>query len=73
MKQLVLIDAKKEAEGIREIQIEDTVNIQQTGINPHVRTYGQFKGTGFFLQGKYDWVIGKDDNGEVVLVPLVRR
>lgn len=34
------------------------------------RAAGEFKNKAFFLPKEYDWVLGKDNVGEIVLIPL---
>ena len=34
------------------------------------RSGGEFEGRGFYLSGKYNWVIGLDSEGVTILVPL---
>lgn len=34
------------------------------------RNYGNFKGRSYYLSPAFDWVIGKDSDGWIVLVPL---
>ncbi|MDP2365102.1 MAG: hypothetical protein Q8M94_15205 [Ignavibacteria bacterium] len=34
------------------------------------RTDGSFKYRAFWLSSGYDWIIGKDEQGHVILVPL---
>jgi hypothetical protein len=36
------------------------------------RIEGEFTNKGYYLSSKYDWVIGTDSLGAVVLVPLKR-
>ena len=38
-----------------------------------VRGAGDFEDKGFFLSGNYDWVLGVDNMGIQVLVPLKKR
>jgi hypothetical protein len=38
-----------------------------------VRTCGDFKNNAFFLSDSYDWIIGRDDQGATILVPLKKE
>ena len=46
------------------------VNRQFQGDYLAIRTSGQFKDAGFYLSNLYEWVIGVDNENDVVLVPL---
>lgn len=48
------------------IKLNDTVAITS-------RIDGDFANNGFWLQPYYDWVVGIDRAGVLVLVPFVRR
>ena len=37
-----------------------------------IRTTGNFLGIGFWLVGSLDWTIVRDNQGELVLVPLLK-
>lgn len=45
---------------------DTTAGIQVRGIK-------EFAGVGFFLAREYDWVLGKDSIGNVVLLPLKKE
>jgi hypothetical protein len=36
------------------------------------RTNGEFKDRAFFLSANYDWVLGRDSIGELVLIPIAK-
>ena len=35
-----------------------------------IRLVGSFDHKGIWLSNKFDWVLGKDEDGEIVVVPL---
>lgn len=37
------------------------------------RDSGEFKGKGFYLYSSFDWILGKDTEGILVLVPLKKE
>jgi hypothetical protein len=42
-------------------------------ICPSRRTQGNFRNCGFILHPEYDWVIVRDNVGELILVPLKKK
>lgn len=37
-----------------------------------VKNFGPFKGHAFHLTSEYDWMLGRDSLGLIVLIPLVK-
>ena len=67
MKQLNLI--KAEDEELINIKEEEMFGVTKiTGIFS-IRKNGDFKNKGFSLSSAYEWVIGKDSNGYICLIP----
>ncbi len=74
MKELVIINTRG-AEGTQEVEADKLIKLSQPYVltnDPHVavRNGGNFNGTAFFLSSDNDWVLGKDNEGSTILVPL---
>jgi hypothetical protein len=65
---LVLVESQNHVS----IDIERTITVSKkmasTEFGPRIQ--GSFKGRAFFLRDCYEWVLGKDENGSTILVPL---
>jgi hypothetical protein len=44
-------------------------NLESSG-NVKTRSTGNFSSQAIYLNSNYDWVLGKDDRDEIILVPL---
>ena len=43
------------------------------GYNMGIKTDGEFCGKALYLDYTYDYVLGKDSNGNIILVPLKKK
>lgn len=65
----IQVEDEKLIEVDREIADREALTTA-TGGTIQVRRNGELGGGGFYLSSYYDWVLGKDDGGVIVLVPL---
>ena len=54
-------------EGINVTKFENGVNHQMG-----MRVSGEFRDKAIFLQRGYDYILGKDNEGTIILVPLIK-
>lgn len=50
----------------------DTISLTTNPVI-EIRTSGTFKGKALYLESGYDWILGKDDEGLIVLVPIKKE
>jgi len=73
MKRIVIKEPKEIREDIIEIPRERLVDL--IDVDPNVirildASYLKLRNNAYYLTGEYDWVLGKDELGIIVLVPL---
>ena len=52
----------------------DELDLQRAaGYNMGMRTDGEFCGKALYLECDYDYALGKDNNGNTILVPLKKK
>ena len=56
--------------GTVEFNESQLINLHGREIKPEIRSYGSFKGKAFYLHSFFDWIIVRDNNGNLCLVPL---
>lgn len=59
-----------DADRLLDVQEDVYAEVDGNSLALQDRTFGEFAGKSFYLSKQYDWVIGEDDHGETVLVPL---